>query len=281
MKKYFLILIALIIATSSQTSAIHADGPLPLSAYPRPANDNGMGIHWHTGVYAQDDEITDYFIAELKAMDIKWVKFLNDQTSGRHNDYLVQQLVANDIMPVMRIYTECNKPLNLGELDDLVDHYVPMGLVYFELYNEPDIPGHDGGWCDNKTPNPEYLASIWAPAAREVQAHGGYPSLPSIFPIGKNVSGWEDSFFQRFLRAIQAQGNTPVLYRSWGAVHNYFINHPPDYPQDAVNLTGRPLTAAEIAQYHLDEHQVFAINQARATNLTMADSTSAMTPPSM
>ena len=260
LKQLFIILILTLVAPIPA----FADGPLPLSAYPRPKNDNGLGIHWSTNVYGQDDATTDYFVSEIDAMGIKWVKFLNDQTDGRHYDYLVQQLVAHDIMPVMRIYTPCNKPLNLDSLGKLVDHYVPRGLVYFELYNEPDIPGRDGGWCNDPTPDPDYLASIWAPAAREIQAHGGYPSLPSIFPMGKNVPGWENSFFQRFLRAIKAQGNTPVLYRSWGAVHNYFINHPPDYPQDPVNLTGRALTPAEIEKYGLDEHQVFAINQARA-----------------
>ncbi len=268
MKRTLFLVITLLLLTTLFVAAAPpaaADGPLPLSAYPRPKNDNGLGIHWHTGVYAQDDEVTDYFVAEVKAMGIKWVKFLNDRTDGRHYDYLVEQLVANDIMPVMRIYVQCNKPLNLASLGKLVDHYAPMGVYYYELYNEPDIPGRDGGWCDTPTPNPDYLASIWAPAAREIQARGGYPSLPSIFPVGKNVPGWENSFFQQFLRAVKDQGNAPVLYRSWGAVHNYMINHPPDYPQDEANLTGRPLTAAEIRQYNLDERQVEAINRARKT----------------
>lgn len=239
------------------------DGPLPLSAYPRPKNDNGMGIHWSSTPYGEEPETTDYFVAEIKAMGIKWVKFLNDQTEGRHHDYLVQQLVANDIMPIARIYIGCNDPLDLGSLGRMVDHYVPMGLYYFELYNEPDIRGRDGGWCDDPDPDPEHLARVWAPAAREIQARGGYSSLPSIFPMGKNVQGWENSFFQRFLQAIKNNGDAPVLYRSWGAVHNYFINHPPDYPLDEVNLTGRLLTAEEITRYHLTEGHVQAINQAR------------------
>ncbi len=266
LKLFFaLLMLALALSPATATAQAPASAPMPLSAYPRPKNDNGLGIHWSTNVYAQDDATTDFFVAEIKAMGIKWVKFLNDQTDGRNYDYLVQQLVANDIMPVMRIYVPCNTPLNLTSLGKLVDHYVPMGLVYYELYNEPDIPGRDGGWCDDPTPNPDYLASIWAPAAREIQARGGYPSLPSIFPMGKNVPGWENSFFRQFLRAIKAQGNTPVLYKSWGAVHNYFINHPPDYPRDPVNLTGRPLTEAEIARYGLDEGHAAAINRARAT----------------
>lgn len=257
------VLMLCIIGLGQPAQPTHADGPMPLSAWPRPKNDNGLSIHWHTGVYGQEDEVTDYFIAEIKAMNIKWVKFINDQTDGRDYDYMVKQLVANDIMPVMRIYSACNEPINLASLAKLVDHYVPMGLYYYELYNEPDIPGKDGGWCEDPEPDAAYLAGIWAPAAREIQAHGGYPSLPSIFPVGKKVNGWENSFFQQFLQAVKNQGNTAILYRSWGAVHNYFINHPPTYPEDDVNLTGRPLTAQEIKRYKLDEHQVYAMNQAR------------------
>jgi hypothetical protein len=240
-------------------------GPLPLSAYPRPKNDNGLGIHWSTNLYAQDDEVTDYFIGELKAMNIKWVKLLSDGTDGRHYTYMIEQLVANDIMPIIRLYSYCNDALDLGALGHMVDYFLPIGVYYYELYNEPDIPGVDGGWCyKDGTPDPELLARLWAPAAREVQARGGYPSLPSIFPIGKNVEGWQNSFFQRFLRAVKANGDTAILYQSWGAVHNYSINHPPNYPLDEVNLTGQPLTAAEIARYKLDEHKAFSINQARA-----------------
>ncbi|MEW5956800.1 MAG: hypothetical protein AB1801_03680 [Chloroflexota bacterium] len=241
------------------------DGPLPLSAYPRPKNDNGLGIHWSTHLYGQEDDVTDYFVSEIKEMNIKWVKFLNDGTEGRHYDYLVEQLVANDIMPVARIYIGCNDPLDLGSLGRMVDHFLPKGVYYYELYNEPDIWGEDGGWCyGDGEPDPEGLARIWAPAAREIQARGGYPSLPSIFPVGKNIPDWQDSFFQRFLRAIKANGDTDILFGSWGAVHNYFINHPPDYPLDDINLTGRPLTTAEIARYKLDPAHVQSINEARA-----------------
>ncbi len=243
------------------------DKPLPLSAYPRPKNDNGMGIHWSTTPYGEDKEVTDYFVKEVKDMGIKWVKYLNDGTEGRHHDYLVEQLVANDIMPIARIYIGCNDPLDLGSLGRMVQHYVPKGVYYYELYNEPDIWGKDGGWCyDGGKPDPGRLAQIWAPAAREVQARGGLPSLPSIFPVGKNVRAmdYRDSFFQQFLHAIKDNGDAQILYGAWGAVHNYAINHPPDYPTDDVNLTGRALTAKEIARYKLDKYQVRGINEARA-----------------
>jgi hypothetical protein len=266
----FLIVWVLVSLTVAPT-ALHArppdqtsSGPLPLSAFPRPKNDNGMGIHWSTHIYGQSDATTDYFVNELVQMGIKWVKFLNDQVDGRAYDYLVQQLVRNDIMPVMRIYISCNEPLDLGALGRMLDHYVPMGVFYYELYNEPNIPGRDGGWCKHEQPDAPYLESIWAPAAREIIAHGAYPSLPSFFPVGKGVPGWENSFFQQFLRTVKERGDTDILYHSWGAIHNYMINHPPDYPQDDVNLTGRPLTAEEVRRYRLTPGQVQAINTARA-----------------
>lgn len=165
-KKLLIALILIILLTptaaaqepSPAFSQSRLTGPLPLSAYPRPANDNGMGIHWSTTPYGEDPEVTDYFVAEVKAMGIKWVKFLNDGVAGRQHDYLVQQLVANDIMPIARIYMQCNDPIDLGELGRMVRHYVPMGLVYYELYNEPDIHGIDGGWCYDDEPDPGLLA---------------------------------------------------------------------------------------------------------------------------
>lgn len=249
---------------SGPGTTVAADGPLPLSAFPRPLYDNGLGVHWSTHTYGQADEVTDYFINELVQMNVKWVKFLNDGTEGRHNTYLIEQLVAHDIMPIMRIYTDCNQMLDLGSLGRLVQFYRPKGLHYYEIYNEPNIPGWDGGWCDGQEPDPDLLADYWMPAAREVIAQGAYPGLPSMFPRNKGQPGWEDSFFLRFLRRIKDTGNTDVLYRSWGSVHNYFINHPPFYPTDEVNLTGRPLTAAEIALHDLTEGHVQAINAARA-----------------
>jgi hypothetical protein len=47
------------------------------------------------------------------------------------------------------------------------------------------------------------------------------------------------------------------------AVHNYFLNHPLDYPGDPVNVHDVPLSEAEIAGGGLTPGQVEAINHAR------------------
>lgn len=249
---------------ATSMSARSSVGPLSLSAYPRPPADNGLGVHWTTNIYGQPPAIVDYFVAELKAMNVKWVKFLNDGTEGRHNEHLIRELISHDIMPIMRIYFPCNKPLDLGSLRRLVQHYRPLGLYYYELFNEPELPGSAGGWCDGEEPDPERLADLWIAAARVIEEEGGFPGIPSMFPPSLKDPDWRDSFFMRFLRRIQDTGNTPVLYRAWGAIHNYFLNHPLRYPYDDANLNGTPLTMEEITRYGLTEAEVQAINHARA-----------------
>ncbi|MCC7354010.1 MAG: hypothetical protein IT330_09650 [Anaerolineae bacterium] len=259
-----LVLILAIIISLLPPVGVAADGPLPLSAYPRPPRDNGFGIHWTTQIYGSPSDAVDYFVDELTALGVRWVKFLNDGTDGRHNDYLIKRLVERGIMPVMRIYFRCNHALDLDSLRRLVDYYRPRGVFYYELFNEPEIPGEPGGWCDGEQPDPERLLNIWIPAARVIQQAGGFPAVPSLFPPSLKDPKWQGSFFVRFFQGLKRRGETSILFRSWGAVHNYFLNHPPDYPYDEVNLTGRPLTAEEIAAERLSPAEVAAINEARA-----------------
>ena len=240
--------------------------PLPLSAYPRPPADNGLGVHWSTHLYAQSDEATSYFVSELVRMNIKWIKLLVDGTSNRDYDQTIDELVSRDIMPIMRIYQQCNTPYDLKELETMVRHYVDKGVYYYDLYNEPNQPGESGGWCQpGGVPEPEYLAQVWARAARLIYRAGGYPGIPSFFAPSQKGKNWQRDFFYQFFEALREQGNEEVLYFSWASIHNYHLNHPPGYPYDEVNLTSRLLTEAEIDRYDLTEEQIEAINEARAT----------------
>ncbi len=239
--------------------------PLPLSAYPRPANDNGLGIHWSTHLYAQSDEATSYFVSELTRMNITWVKLLVDRTNNHDYDRTIDDLVQREIMPIIRIYQQCNTPYDPDELEALVRHYVAKGVYYYDLYNEPNQPGKSGGWCqEDGVPQAEYLAQIWADAARIIYQAGGYPGLPSFFAPSQKIEGWEQDFFYRFFHALQEQGNESALYFSWASIHNYNINHPPTSPYDEINLSSRPLTEAEIARYQLNPAEAQEMDRQRA-----------------
>ncbi len=240
--------------------------PLPLSAFPRPPDDNGLGVHWSTSLEEASEEATRYFVSELARMNVKWVKLLNNGTTGRDYEHTVDALVASGIMPVLRIYQRCNTPYDPEELEALVRHYAPKGVYYYDLYNEPNLPGIDGGWCQaGGEPQPEYLAQVWADAARVIYQAGGYPGLPSFFAPSQKIEGWQEDFFYRFFEALRQAGDEEVLYFSWASIHNYFLNHPPTYPYDEVNLTDRRLTRSEITRHALTQAQAGEIDQARAT----------------
>ena len=253
------------IAPPIQETASFPDSPLPLNAFPRPPDDNGLGVHWSTHLYAQTDASTSYFVSELARLNVRWIKLINDGVNGRDYDRTIDELVKRGIMPVLRLYQRCNKPYDPVGLEKIVRHYAPKGVHYYELYNEPNLPGKPGGWCqEGGAPQPEYLAQVWADAARTIYLAGGYPSLPSLFAPSKKSPGWRQDFFYRFFDAVREQGQESVLYYSWAPIHNYNINHPPDYPRDDVNLTSRPLTQAEIERHRLTSEQVVGINHARA-----------------
>jgi hypothetical protein len=229
-----------------------------LAGYPRPAGDNGRGVHWSPTNQKLPQEVVDYFVLELLEMNIKWVKFLQDDLPGVTDPYLVEQLVAHDLEPIMRVYKPYNEPYE--HLSPLVTEAGMMGVNYFELYNEPNLAGPAGGWPEGEPINVERMIGLWLAAARDVHAAGGQPSLP---PLAGGGSVDDLVFLRQFLDGIRARGQGDLLPGAWLPVHNYFLNHPLDYPADAVNVTDVLLTEAEIAERALTAQQAQTINQAR------------------
>jgi hypothetical protein len=105
------------------------------------------------------------------------------------------------------------------------------------------------------------MVELWILAAREVHAGGGLPSLP---PLAGGGTVDDLVFLRDFLEEVRARGQADLLPGAWIPVHNYFLNHPLDYPTDPVNVADAPLTEAEIAGRGLTPEEAEAINQARA-----------------
>ncbi|MDX1689195.1 MAG: hypothetical protein R3248_14525, partial [Candidatus Promineifilaceae bacterium] len=197
------------------------DEAIQLAAFPRPPGDNGWGVHWIPTV-KQEPAVVDRFVAEVVKMHIKWVVFLNDGTNVGDNDYLVRKLVANDIMPVMRLYRSTITPYD-GDLGAVVRHYRSLGVYYFQLYNEPNVnvENHQG------FANPIHYAAVWAEAAREVIANGGLPGFGALSPGGA-YDHYE--FLDRTLRTLEHNGDLQLLNRAWLSVHNYHGTRPYNDP---------------------------------------------------
>ena len=226
--------------------------------FPRPANDNRRGIHWSASVYHPAGSTVDYWIAELKAMGIKWVKLLDD--GGDSSLELCKRLFAAEIMPIVRIFRATPNPGAIGSREfDTIKRLVAEGVRYFETNNEPDLSAE---WKDGYVP-PNWMNIVvdnFIIDADNVIRLGGLPALPAL-SIGSKAN----------LLDLVVQKGRADLFSSgaWVAVHNYTLNHPLDYPYDPVNQAGAPVSQEEydrLGSWAWDGNLRTQINEWRATD---------------
>jgi hypothetical protein len=237
---------------------------IPIEAFPVPPGDNGWGMHWIPTV-KQDRGTVDRFVAEMVRMNIKWVVFLNDGANIGDNDYLVDRLRANGIMPVMRLYQSTVEPYG-GDVGAMVRHYRARGVYYYQIYNEPNVN------IENRqgSVNPNRYALAWAITARRVINNGGLPGLGALSPGGEYD---HNEFLDRTIRAIIYNGDAHLLNRTWLSVHNYHGTRPLDdpggfllfrrYNEIVESHLGRsiPMIGTEGGSYHPDPQIELQLNR--------------------
>ena len=204
---------------------------MELNEYPRPANDTGIGVHWVVG-YATAigiSRVREYWIPELKSMGVKWVKVFN------HDGALdfCELLLAEGIMPVVRIYRPSPNPGRLGVKElVLIDALIRAGVRYFEFNNEPDV---DAEWKGGRVPVNGIELTVESTIANVeiILERGGMPAIPAL----ANGSRWD------LVGRIVAAGRRDLFDGPvWQAVHNFSRNRPLDYPYDIGNQEGAAYT---------------------------------------
>ena len=226
--------------------------------FPRPANDNRRGIHWSASVYHPAGSTVDYWIAELKAMAIKWVKLLDD--GGGSSLELCKRLLAAEIMPIVRIFRATPNPGVIGSREvDTIKRLVAVGVRYFETNNEPDLSAE---WKDGYVP-PDWMNIVvdnFIIEADTIIGLGGLPALPAL-SIGNKAN---------LIELIVQKGRADLFSNgAWVAVHNYTLNHPLDYPYDPVNQAGAPVSQTEydrLGAWAWDSNSRTQINEWRAAD---------------
>jgi len=204
---------------------------MELHEYPRPANDTGIGVHWTTG-YATAigmRQIRDFWIPELRALGVKWIKIYNHD--GALN--FAELLLAEGFMPIIRIYRPAPNPSRLDVKDVVqIDAFLRVGVRYFEFNSEPD---RDAEWKGGRMPaNGINLVVENTIANLEIiLERGGMPAVPAV----ANGSRWD------LVGKIVAFGRKDLFAGPvWQAVHNYARNRPLDYPYDIGNQEGAAYT---------------------------------------
>jgi|GEM_PF-377585 len=162
------------------------------------------------------------------------------------------KLVANQIMPVVRLWRE--RMSGLEPPSAWWDHYkayLAVGCRWFELYEEPNmehawpqsspgVPGVHVDW-DNVEGCIGPLMDRWGTWAERIIDLGGYPAFPALAQTTAHRHAtvhWYDASL-RYLHDQHAQRFSEVATRGlWLAVHpemrNLFYQEPPGGPAHAA-----------------------------------------------
>lgn len=228
---------------------------MQIADFPRPPDDNGRGIHWSARIYHPTGADLDFWLDELQAMHMKWVKLLDDGDGSSLE--LCQRLLDAGIMPVVRLFREKPNPGRIGGRERSgLQKLIAIGVRYFETNNEPDLPAE---W---HTPMPENWLDVVTDSfihdADVILSMGGLPAVPAMGPGGR----------ENVIAKAVARGRRDLFENgAWLAIHNYTLNHPLNYPDDDVNQKGTPLTRAEFERFPAwswDNRSLEMVNELRA-----------------
>ncbi len=201
-------------ATRLPTVTPTAENVALLKTFPRPAGDNGRGLHFSIDLR---DESIARTVEQLVSINARWTLIYaqDELQAGRAAKACWQA----GIMPVVRI----GKRIDQG-FDPIpyVDALKAIGAPpYIQIFNEP---GDTREWR-NDVPPPDWLTIFgrnWANAAIRVADAGGYPGLQVLEREELDVA----------IDAVKASGRTDIWQRAFFSLHNYGANHPPVYPYD-------------------------------------------------
>ena len=156
--------------TRPPTVVLTAENIAHLKTFPRPKNDNGIGLHFHLDLR---DEIIAETIEHLRSIRATWTLiYAQDELQAKRAAAACWQ---QGIMPVVRIGSKINGPM--VDPVPFVEALTAIGAPpYVQLFNEPEDPRE---YVDDETPDDwaPIFGQSWASAAARTVAMGGYAGL--------------------------------------------------------------------------------------------------------
>jgi hypothetical protein len=206
--------------------------PLTLKDFPRPADDNGLGIHFvPTGYY--DAAELDKQIARIQALHLKWALVL--YADENQLALAAQKFKDAGIMVVWRkTLRPFQKYFGWGRDIEILNK---IGMPpYMQLYNEPEVPTE---WEDQPMDQNQFMQNLLQ-AAKDVYNAGGYPGIQVL----------DEDRLREFITQVYARQGDALFHRMFFVAHAYGLNHPPDYAQDNNGVLGFSIFA-QIFQHRL------------------------------
>jgi hypothetical protein len=201
------------VGTRPPTVVLTADNIARLRSFPRPANDNGRGLHF--SIDLRDDSIA-WTVDKLRSIDARWTLIYaqDELQAGR----AARACWNAGIMPVVRVGKKINEPCDsvpwVRELEAI------GAPPYVQIFNEPS----DGREWRSPVPADatQVFAHNWANQAAAVVDAGGYPGLQVL----------EKEELDAAVDAVAEIKRPDIWERAFFCLHNYGANHPPLYPYD-------------------------------------------------
>ena len=187
---------------------------MSLADWPRPAGDNGWGMHFVIDSYPSEEEI-DRNIQRMLDMRMKWAVVLYgdeiqlQKLAPRFRDAGIMVVWRKMLRPY-EIYYEWGRDIQI--LKDL-------GVVpYMQIYNEPSVAQE---WPEGQSNEALFLENLVS-AAEAVYNAGGYVGLQFV----------SENWFIDALNLIKQRQGEAVFQRMFFIPHSYGMNHPPSYTED-------------------------------------------------
>lgn len=217
---------------------------------------NPRGLH-NIGVY-QQLHLQKYF--DLK---LGWAKLVTggteyiDPYSGFPGGLsMVQHLIANRIMPVIRVFRSEMVPMRLEEdpkghdwYGDLYPRYIAQGAKWFEYYNEPNLYNewkNHGSGMNVTWSNPDRIREMmdtWIDWAEKVALLGGYPGFPALADSSDAAASsilWLRSMLTYLRDNHAARFRWLIGNGLYVATHPYLANHFYQEPAGGPSYAARP-----------------------------------------
>lgn len=194
--------------------------PMGLQDFPRPPNDNGMGIHFVAGGYYDEQEL-DMQIARMKELNLKWATVV--YTDENHLEIAARKFGEAGIYVVWRKTLKPYQKYFAWQRDiDIIKKYnLPP---YMQLYNEAEL---DVEWDDHTPDRDVYLLNLIT-MAKDVYNAGGYPGIQLL----------DEDWLREFITQVYNRKGDALFHRMFFIPHAYGLNHPPDYQEDINGVLG-------------------------------------------
>ncbi len=185
--------------------------PIALQDWPRPADDNGLGIHFVAKAYYSEEELNRQ-IARMVGLRMKWALVIyGDEMQLRRAAIKFRDA---GITVVWRRMARPYEPLfDLGRDVQILQE---VGMPpYIQLYNEPSLPEE---WDGREIDQERFLQNLLRAAAQVYNARG-YVGLQFV----------NERWLVAALKEMKARGGEAIFGRMFFVPHPYGLNHPPEY----------------------------------------------------